>query len=72
MKATITPQDILEIEEAVYALYRNGENGIAVRMAAIALRKRGELSGFVCEIDESAGMAEVIELNGYSRRVPCA
>ncbi len=65
-------QDILEIEEAVYALYRSCENDIAVRMAAIALRKRGELSGFRCDVGESAGMAEVIELNGYSKRVPCA
>ena len=27
---------------------------------------------FRCEPDESAGMAEVVELRGYSKRVPCA
>lgn len=27
---------------------------------------------FGCDIDESAGMAEVVELNGYSRKTPCA
>ncbi len=65
-------QDILEIEEAVFALYRSHENSIASRMAAIVLRKRGELNGFRCDIDESAGMAEVVELHRWSKQVPCA
>lgn len=27
---------------------------------------------FRCEPDESAGMADVVELHGYSKRTPCA
>ena len=27
---------------------------------------------FHCDVDESAGMAEVVQLQGYSRKVPCA
>ena len=72
MKATITPQDILDLEDAMAALYRAHANAEALRMGALALRFRGEyLATFNCNVDESAGMAEVIELNGYSRRVPC-
>lgn len=29
-------------------------------------------AAFRCDVDESAGMAEVVELHGYSRRTPCA
>ncbi len=26
---------------------------------------------FACDVDESAGLAEVVDLNGYSRKVVC-
>ncbi len=27
---------------------------------------------FACDVDESAGLAEVVELQSYSRKAPCA
>ncbi len=45
-----------------------------VLMAANAVHIREEvdaLLAFRCSPDESAGMAEVIELQGYSRKAPC-
>ena len=72
MKATITPQDVLDLEEAMAALYRAQANAEAIRLGALALRFRGELlAAFNCNVDESAGMADVVELNGWSRKVPC-
>ncbi len=72
MKATITPQDILDLEDAMAALYRAHANTEAFRMGALALRFRGEcVATFNCNVDESAFMAEVIELSGYSRKVVC-
>ncbi len=72
MKATmITLLDILDLEDAAAALYRAGAYTEAICISAKALRWRGELEAFRCDIDESAGMAEVIELNGYSRKAPC-
>ena len=103
MKATITPQDILDLEDAMAALYRAHANADAIRLGALALRFRGEyLATFNCNVDESAGLAEVaslkeqedkpsglartstascslsdaglaevVELNGWSRKVPC-
>jgi len=72
MKVTITPLDILDLEDAMAALYRAQANAEAVRMGALALRFRGELSAFRCDdVDESAGLAEVVELNSYSRKAPC-
>ena len=73
MKATITLLDILDFETAAAALYRAGAYTEAICISAKALRWRGELEAFRCEnIDESGGMAEVVELNGYSRKAPCA
>ena len=72
IRVSITTQDILDLEEAMAALYRAHANVEAIRMGALALRFRGEFGAFRCEhIDESGGMAEVIELNGYSRKVVC-
>ncbi len=73
MKATITLLDILDLEDAAAALYRANAYTEAICISAKALRWRGELEAFRCEdIDESAGLAEVVELNGYSRKAPCA
>lgn len=72
MKATITPRDILDLEEAAAALYRAHANDDALRLAALALRFRGEFGAFRCDVDESSGMAEVIELHAWSKQVPCA
>ncbi len=72
VKVTITPQDILDLEEAMAALYRAQANAEAIKLGALALRFRGEiLATFNCNVDESAGLAEVVELNGWSRKVPC-
>ncbi len=72
MKATITLLDILDLEDAAAALYRANAYTEAICISAKALRWRGELEAFRCDIDESAGMAEVVELHDYSRRIPCA
>ncbi len=72
MKATITLLDILDLEDAAAALYRANAYTEAICISAKALRWRGELEAFRCDIDESAGLAEVVELNGWSKRVPCA
>ncbi len=45
-----------------------------VLMAANAVHVREEvdaLLAFRCSPDESAGMAEVVELQNYSRKAPC-
>lgn len=66
--------DIETLEEAMEALYRAHDNTLALRLGALALRLR-EASGFhhervfACDVDESAGMAEIVELNCFSRRV---
>jgi len=73
VKATITLLDILDLEDAAAALYRAHAYTEAICISAKALRWRGELEAFRCDIgDESGGMAEVVELNGWSKRVPCA
>ena len=71
MKVTIIARDILDLEDAMAALYRAHANAEAIRLGALALRLRGEFGAFRCEVDESAGLAEVVELNGYSRKAPC-
>ncbi len=71
MKATITLLDILDLEDAAAELYRAHAYTEAICISAKALRWRGELEAFRCDIDESAGLAEVVELNGYSRKAPC-
>ena len=73
----ITDADILAIENAGYSLYRAKEDSQALTLHALALRFRSELGiglhdEFRCDVDESAGMAEVVELKGYSKRVPCS
>lgn len=45
------------------------EDVLTAQMAAYADAALGRT--FACDIDESAGLAEVVELNGYSRKVPC-
>ncbi len=69
-RVTISEQDVHDLEDALTALYRAHANHEAIRMGALALRFRS-LGGFACDVDESAGLAEVVELNGYSRKAPC-
>ncbi len=70
-RVTISEQDIADLEAAMAALYRAHANAEAIRLGALSLRFRGEGDFLACEVDESAGLAEVVELNGYSKRVPC-
>jgi len=72
IRVSITTQDILDLEDAMAALYRAHANVEAIRLGALALRFRGEFGAFRCDVDESADMAEVVELNAWSKRVPCA
>lgn len=41
----------------------------AIRISPADQRARARV--FRCEPDESAGMADVVELRGYSRKAPC-
>ncbi len=70
-KGTILPSDLDDLEDMVYAFYRQHESLLAVRLAEKVLRWRGETGVFACDVDESGGMAEVVELSGYSRKAPC-
>ena len=77
-RVTIHAGDLEDIEAAGKALIRLDGGTTGLRILAIALRLR-EQSGFraadqvfMCDVDESAGMAEVYELRGYSRKAPCA
>lgn len=76
---SIFPDDLETLEAAGALLFRHHENTAGIRLLALALRLR-EQTGFrkagvmfACDdIDESAGMAEVVELHGYSRKAPCS
>ncbi len=71
-KVTILPSDLADLEDIIYALYRSRESLLAVRLGALVLRWREETGVFACDgVDESAGLAEVVELSGYSRKAPC-
>lgn len=75
------PIDALQadlIEEIGLELMRKGDER-ASRVLAIFLAwkvsRRAEVSDipvFRCDIDESAGMADVVELHGWSKKAPCA
>ena len=61
------------LEELGFELGRERKHHLATKVLAIALAWRGAPTlRFECDIDESAGMAEVVELHGYSKRTPCA
>lgn len=66
-------EQFLFIEDLGKALMREGQTETATKLFAIALSwKVAPIVRFGCNVDESAGMAEVVELQGYSRKVPCA
>lgn len=74
-RVTICAGDLEDLEEAGKRLLRLHDSTTGLRILAIALRLR-EQSGFraadqvfMCDVDESAGMAEVVELQNYSRCV---
>lgn len=62
------------IEIAGERLLREGEyyRGTKLLAFVLAWRALGRTVEFRCDIDESAGMAEVVELQGWSRKVPCS
>lgn len=71
------PLDVTQvalIEEIGVELMRRGDLR-ATTLLAVVLQWRllGQPPAFSCDVDESGGMAEVVELHDYSRRVtPCA
>lgn len=76
----ITDEQASFLEELGFELMRAGDHERASRLLAVfvawkispevpPLRLR---EAFRCEPDESAGMAEVVELHGWSRKAPCA
>ena len=71
MKA-VSISDIETIERAGHVLFRLAENDQAIKLLALALRLREEALTpvkFFCDIDESGGLAEVVELDEWSKRV---
>lgn len=60
------------IEDLGKKFLRVGDQDVATKLLAIALAwKVAPVLRFVCDVDESAGMAEgrLIELQSYSRKV---
>lgn len=74
---TLTREDIVAIEEAAHARITAGAiaEGFQLLGRCLAWRYESGIAGevFTCIPDESGGLAEVVELRGYSRKVPgCA
>ena len=71
----IEDEDVLAIEAGAEAAIRGGDIETWKKLAVLALKWKfnGE-EVFACHVDESAGLAEVVELRGYSRKAspPCA
>lgn len=67
---SVPREDIFVIEKAGDKLFRLGHTKEGLSLLALALKYREELHGFsvrvprrfACEIDESAGLAEVVNL----------
>jgi hypothetical protein len=65
------------IEELGLEKMRAGEHETATRLLAIALAWKVSPPTtpprvFRCNVDESAGLAEVVHLDPWSRKAPCA
>ena len=70
MKVILTNHNLGVMDEATQALFVPRNNACAIALGAVTLRLREQLGPvFACNVDESAGMAEVVELHGYSRKV---
>jgi hypothetical protein len=73
-RVSITTQAITDLEKIGQDLLLRGDEA-AVAVLSLVLYMRSEAVGqraeFRCEIDESAGMAEVVELGSWSQKVPC-
>lgn len=59
------------LEAGGKALIRAGDHENAQVLLSHALLIFQRKREFHCNVDESAGMAEVVELQGYSRKVVC-
>ena len=71
MSATLNREDVDMLELAGVTLLRHHESEIATRLLARALLLRSQQM-FRCDVDESGGLADVVELSSYCKRVPCA
>lgn len=69
----IDAAELAAVEAGADALVRAGDYDNWVKLAALALKWKfnGE-PVFACDVDESGGLADVVELHGYSRKTPCA
>lgn len=69
----IDSETIAVIEAMGERLLRQQEPELAFKLLALCLGWKSAPASFHCDIDESAELADVVELRGYSRRVPgCA
>ena len=70
-------EDIEAMEKAGEELMRSHKAAQGLNVLTVALRLRQEwqmyeplpVASFVCHVDESAGLADVVEMHGHSRRV---
>lgn len=65
---SVTESQIAAIEQVGLDLIRQKDERASTLLSVVLAYRCAR--GFVCDVDESAGMAEVAELNGYSKRVP--
>lgn len=75
---TLCAEDLEDLERAGKSLLRHHETTFGIRLLGIVLRLR-EQSGFcaadqvfMCDVDESAGMADVVEIHSHSWKTPCS
>lgn len=66
-------ETIQTIESVGEDLLRQDDPDRGLRLLTLVLtwRSLGKREFHCDDIDESAGLADVVELNGYSRKVPC-
>lgn len=67
-------EDIEALEKAGEELMRSSKPSEGLNVLTVALRLRQEWAlyeppAFACDVDESAGMAEVTDLHDFSKRV---
>lgn len=65
-------EQYLLIEDLGKAALREKNHELGTKLLVIALAwKVAPIVRFGCNVDESAGLAEVHELHGHSMKVPC-
>lgn len=69
MTPALSREDVALIESAGKALLRKRENDLGLRVLGLALVLRSQQGWFACDVDESAGLAEIVDLHDFSKKV---